>query len=236
MKFRKFTTCVIVSGFAALFSTSQAQDMSFSGFMTDYTQLEKVTDGSADYRYISPGAEDRLAQYNAIMIDQPEIFIAADSPYKGAKPKYLESLAESLRAGIAGGVAEDYDVVEQPGQNVMYLSIAATNLKLTKKKKKLRNFTPVGLVTGAIKGVASSNIANKADLQGLVFEAELFDSVTEERLVAIIDTLGPDARTQNPATWKELEAFMAAYGKQVKCRLDNARLRVEHRVNCLARE
>ncbi len=225
---------MIVSGFAVLFSMSQAQEMIYSGFMTDYTQLQEVTDGSADYRYTAPGVEDRLARYDAVMIDQPEIFFAADSPYKGAKPKHLESLAEALRAGIAGALAEDYHVVEQPGQNVMYLSIAATNLKLTKKKKKLRNFTPVGLITGAIKGAASSKIANKADLQSLVFEAEVFDSVTSERLVAIIDSLGTD--TKNPATWKELEGFMAAYGRQVKCRLDNARLLVEHRVNCLAEE
>ena len=56
MKFRKFITCVIVAGLAALFSTSQAQEMIYSGFMTDYTQLEKITDGSMDYRYTGRSA------------------------------------------------------------------------------------------------------------------------------------------------------------------------------------
>ncbi len=37
---RKSTTYVIISGFAALFSRSQAQEMNYSGFMTDFTQLE----------------------------------------------------------------------------------------------------------------------------------------------------------------------------------------------------
>ncbi len=62
-------------------SSSQADELIYSGFMTDYTQLEKITDGTADYRYIAPGAEERMAQYDAVMIDQPEIFIANDSPY-----------------------------------------------------------------------------------------------------------------------------------------------------------
>jgi hypothetical protein len=37
---RKSTTYVIVSGFAALFSRSPAQEMIYSGFMTDHTPLE----------------------------------------------------------------------------------------------------------------------------------------------------------------------------------------------------
>jgi len=43
--------------------------MIYSGFMTDYTQLRTLTGDSADYRYIAPGAENRLSQYDAVMID-----------------------------------------------------------------------------------------------------------------------------------------------------------------------
>ena len=123
--------------------------------MTDYTQLQKVTDGSANYRYVAPGAEDRMAGYFAVMIDQPEIFIANDSPYRGVKPKQLNTLADALRAGIASGLSEDLFVVDRPGENVLYLSVAATNLKLTKKKKSILGYTPVGLVTGVVKGAAT---------------------------------------------------------------------------------
>ena len=42
-----------------------AQELISSGFMTDYTQLLKVDDGSADYRFVAPGAEDRLNDYVA---------------------------------------------------------------------------------------------------------------------------------------------------------------------------
>lgn len=75
---RLTTWVVIVSG--ALFSAAQAVELTYSGFMSDYTQLRKVSDGSANYRYVAPGAEDKLIDYFAVMIDQPEIFIAPDSP------------------------------------------------------------------------------------------------------------------------------------------------------------
>jgi len=221
-----------LASIAMLFSSSQADELIYSGFMSDYSQLEKVTDGSADYRYKPPGAEDRMAKYNAVMIDQPEIFIANDSPYRGAKPKHLEALAESLRAALTSALSKDLYVVNQPGENVIYIRTAATNLKLTKKKRGVLGYTPAGFVAGTIAGAATSDLAKKANLQGLVFELEGFDSVSGERIFAIIDSVSSTAAS--PASWEELEAFMAKYGRIMQCRFDNARLPAEQRVNCLA--
>ena len=234
MNLSKFVLCAVAAGATCLYSISQAEELIQSGFMTDYTQLEKVTDGTADYRYVAPGAEDRLAQYNAVMIDQPEIFIATDSPYRGVKPKQLDTLAEALRAAIAGALSEDLYVVDRPGQHVLYLSVAASNLKLTKRKKSLLGYTPVGLVSGAVAGATTSKIAKKANLQDVVLELEVFDSVTSERLVAIIDSRG--GGEHDPSSWEELDALMARYGRLVQCRLDNAKLEVDRRVDCLARD
>jgi hypothetical protein len=222
----------VVAGAAMLSLHTQAEEMIYSGFMTDYAQLEKVTDGSADYRYLAPGGEQKMAQYNAVMIDQPEIFIATDSPYRGAKPKHLEAFAESLRGGITSALSEDLYVVDQAGDNVLYITIAATNLKLSKKKKSFLGYTPVGIVGGAVVGAATSDLAKKANLQGMLFELEAFDSVTGERIVAIIDSIHSDAGT--PSNWEEVELLMARYGRIVQCRFDNAKLAVEQRANCLA--
>lgn len=234
MNIRKSVICAAVASTALLFSTTQAEEMIYSGFMSDYSQLEKVTDGSADYRYIAPGAEERMAQYNAVMIDQPEIFIANDSPYRGVKPKQLDALADALRAKIAEAMSEDYYVVDRPGENVLYVRVAATNLKLKKKKKSLLGYTPVGLVSGAVVGAATSDIAKKASLQDLVIEFEAYDSVTNERLVAIIDSRG-NAK-EDPTSWDELEMVFAAYGRLMQCRFNNARLPAEQRVNCLTKD
>ncbi len=234
MKFRNLTLFIVVAASATFFSTTQAQEMIYSGFMTDYSQLVKVTDGTADYRYLSPGGMDKVAQYNAVMIDQPEIFIANDSPYRGAKPKQLNTFAESIRTGITSALSKNLYVVDQPGENVLYISIAATNLKLTKRKRGILGYTPAGFVTGAVAGAATSNLAKKADLQGLVFEFEAFDSISGERIIAIIDSIGSDV--ESPATWEELEAFMAGYGRLLQCRFDNARLPDEQRVDCFAQD
>ena len=214
--------------------TAVAEEMIYSGFMSDYSQLEKVTDGSVDYRYLAPDAYDRLAKYNAVMIDQPEVFVAVDSPYRGVKPKHLDALAESLRAGLSHALGDDIFVVDRPGENVLYLTTAITNLKLNKRKKKAFQYLPIALVAGGIAGASSSEIAKKADFAGLVFELEAFDSVTDERLVAVIDSFEPDPRAEEPETWEDVDALMVRYGEIISCRFQNAHLPEDQRANCFA--
>ena len=222
---------LVVSIFA---TASVAEEMIYSGFMSDYTQLEKVTDGTVDYRYLAPDAFNRLANYDAVMIDQPEIFIAVDSPYRGVKPKHLNALAESLRSGLSESLGDDIYVVDQPGENVLYLTSAITNLKLTKRKKRALSYLPVALVVGSIAGASSSEIAKKADFAGMVIELEAFDSVTGERIVAVIDSLEPDPDAEEPETWEDVDALMLGYGAIISCRFENAHLPEEQRADCFA--
>ena len=203
-----------------------------SGFMTDYSQLRKLDDGTADYRFTVDGVEDLVSKYNALMIDQPEVFIAADSPYRGGKPTELEALADAFRAGLTSALSEDFYIVEQSGPSVMYVRVAISNLKLKKKKRSILGYTPVGLVGGAVKGAVTTDLAKKTDLQEAVMEFELFDSETGERLIAIIDRVGDDREA--PATWEELEAAAFNYGNLARCRLNNARQPLEGRADCFA--
>ncbi len=225
-------TSVLVIAIATLSSVALGQDLYQSGFMTDYTQLEKITNGTSDYRWIAPGARERLAQYDAIMIDQPEVFIASDSEYHGVKPKQISAFADSLRGATAAAMSEHLYIVDQPGENVLYLTLAASNVKLTKRKKTILNYTPAGLVTGAVRGAVTSDIAKKADLQGLVMEGELFDSMTGERLVAIIDSRG--INEEEAATWQEIDELTALYAARFICFFRNSRLPTDERVDCLA--
>ena len=75
MNIRNIVVYAVAASGALWFTNAQAEELIYSGFMRDYTQLEKVTDGSADYRYLVPGGEEKMAKYNAVMIDQPERYV-----------------------------------------------------------------------------------------------------------------------------------------------------------------
>lgn len=227
-------TTLVLSGIAVLaIATAQAEEVVHSGFLTDYSQLVKIEDGTADYRFVAEGWEEKMPKYSAIMVDQPEVFVAADSPYKGAKPRHLEALAEAFRAGLVTELSNGgWYVVDKPGPNVMYARVGITNLTLKKKKRSVLGYTPIGLVGGTVVSAAQSDIAKKAKLVGAVFELEVFDSETDERIVAVIDhTAGVGVETTE---WEEVEDRALLYGKLASCRLNNARSDEAMRVDCFA--
>jgi len=184
-----------------------------------------------DFTYLAPGAEKRMANYSAIMIDQPEIFVASDSKYKGIKPDEIKDLADAFRSGMAQALAETYMIVDRPGAKVLYVRFAISNVQLKKKKKRLLAYTPVGLVAGAAKSALTSDVTKKIDLKGLTVEMEVLDSNSEERIAALLNVRS--GTKDEPVSWDELEALIGVYSQRVRCRLDNARVAEADWVDCL---
>jgi len=63
-------------------------------------------------------------------------------------------------------------------------------------------------------------------------EMEVLDSSSEEQLAALLETRS--GKKDEPASWAELEALIAVYSQRVGCRLDNARVAEDKRVDCLS--
>ncbi len=209
-----------------------AQDIQSSDFLSDYSQLTRSTDGQRmDYSYLAPGAPDRMANYSAVMIDQPEIFISPDSQYKGMKPDDMKQLADAFRNAVARELVDTYTIVDQPGPNVLYLRFAFSNLQVKKQRRRLMSYTPVGLIANAVKS-AVTDITSKIDLKGITVEMEVLDSTTEEQFAALLE-IRADTE-EEPTSWEEVEALIGVYAQRVSCRLDNAHRPEEDRVDCLA--
>jgi len=215
-----------------VFGVANAQDIQSSEFLSDYSQLQKSSGAQMDYTYLAPGAEQKMANYVAIMINQPEIFIAPDSKYKGIKPDDMKALADSFRTGLAQALNDSYLIVDQPGPNVLYLRFALSNLHLKKKRKRLLSYTPVGLVAGAAKAVLINDITKKIDLKGVTVEMEVLDSTTEERFAALLEMRS--GTKEEPASWGDVEELIGLYSQRVRCRLDNARVGESQQVDCLS--
>jgi hypothetical protein len=214
------------------FGSAIAQDFVTSDFLSDYSQLKQSSDAYMDYTYLAEGAPDKMANYSAVMIDQPEIFVAANSKYKGMKPDDMKQLADAFRSAMAASLSTTYMIVDQPGPNVLYLRFAISNVQLKKHKKGLLGYTPIGLVAGAAKSAMTSDFTKKIDLKGLTIEVEVLDSISEEQFAALLKTRS--GKKDEPASWEELQALIAVYSQRVACNLDNARRAEEDRVDCLS--
>lgn len=209
-----------------------------TGFLSDYSNLE--AEGSENTRiYRHPDAFERLAVYQAIMIDQPQLIIAADSKIKSLKPDDIVKLAEAIRITLSNKLAEDYYIVDQPGPDVLLLRVAASNLYLKKAKRGFLSYTPVGFVVHAAKSAMTDEITKKISFVEVNMEAEILDSLSGEQLVAVVTQRGQrkdkkqDVKA-DPTTWDEMLAVFEVIGARLDCRLDNARLSQEEQKDCIA--
>ena len=108
MKYKKAGALSLASMLTmAAFGSVLVQDIQYSDFLSDYTQLQRSSDEYLHYIYLPPGAENRMVNYAAMMIDQPEFVLAADSAYKGMKPGDLRAKA-AVADKIRDGSLEDF--------------------------------------------------------------------------------------------------------------------------------
>lgn len=203
-----------------------------SGFLPDYTGLEFAKGEYGGKTLPVPNLMEKVAGMTKVMVDQPEIFIADDSKYKGLKPEDARALAETLRSAIVA-YAEPGALVEEPGANVIYWRIAITDLHLKKKKRRLLSYTPVGLVAHTAKGLAVSDIMKKIDLVGVTVEMQSLNAATGENLGSLVMKFAPVGEgSSDEATWENVLVNFDAVGQQVSCRYKNSKLPEAQRKDC----
>lgn len=205
-----------------------------SGFLDDRDQLEKMADQWISYGYMAPGFEGKIAAAKNIVIEQPEIHIAADSPYRGIKPDDMKLLADGLRDATVASLSGIYEIADAPGADTLFLRMGLTNVHLKKKRRRLLGYTPVGLVLSTAKRALIDDFTDKVLLKEVVLEYELLDMSTGERVAAMVIELGEDIDGEGPADWAQLEAAMGVSAARLECRFRNAGLAQVDRQDCAA--
>jgi hypothetical protein len=184
-----------------------------TGFLSDYSKLLVISgDKYSDMRYIAPEAFRKLAKFDSVMIDQPEIFISPDSKYRGMKPDEVKALADAIHEAVAGELDESYKIVTAPGPSVLRVRVALTDVMLKKGG--------IDADAGAARNIVVDDLVRKMSLTGMTIEAEVLDSVSNEQLVAGISYRGADK--SEPGTWADLKAIIGQQSRRLACRLDNA--------------
>jgi len=203
-----------------------------SGFLPSYEGLKFAPGEYGGKTVVTPGSAAKSADFTKIMIDQPEIFIAEDSAYKGMKPEDGLAIAEALRKAIADNMTV-LTVVDEPGPDVLYLRLALSDVHLKKKKRRLVSYTPVGLVAHTAKNVVVSDAMKKVDLVGVNIEGESLNAKTGEFLGSLLIKLAPPEKaTSDEASWENTLSRFDSMGKQMDCRFRNRRVEDSKREDC----
>ena len=217
---------------SALSVTAQEQS-----FFTEPSLLKPWDQGTFDLGYVDPDILQKMQRYNSVMVDQPEIFIADDSKYKGAKPDHLKQLVDTARLAMRERLAAgNWAVAEEPGPNVVFMRWAINDLYLNKKKRGLLSYTPVGFVVHTTAQAAIRDLWKKIDIVEFGLKIEWLDSVSGEVLSAMQGMYGArksKGQKVDLFTWEEFDALFQTIGEQSRCHFDNNRLAEgEKRLDC----
>ncbi len=210
------------------------------GFLSvdlDQLTLVREEEHGVDLIYMPAGAFDRIAKYNKLMIDQPEIWLDRDSKYRGAKPDNIKAIADLIRERLTENVINrGYEVVDEPGPDVLYIRVALTDLYLQKEKRGILAYTPAGAVV-KLGADQVRDMMSKIDIIEMALQAELLDSQSEEVLLAAVLKRGArkDKATGQKLVRLDFDDFRAVvqeYSARLTCRLDNARKSESQWIDC----
>jgi len=213
-----FATCVFVIGF-----TVRAQESRpVSGFLGDYSKL--VPDPKNGDLLVYEKDPNVLKKYNKFIFDPITIYLLPEARDRGIDPDDLERLVKYFHDAVTDELAKSgrYQIVTEPGPDVLELNVAITNVEPTGGKK-----------NAAVKGAATAASAATVPGIGLAvprlsvgkvgIEGEILDSVSGERLVAFVVGKGGRrwfAGLNTVKKWGDIEAAFRFWAKDFRARLD----------------
>jgi len=162
-----------------------------SGFLGDYSELKADPKYRASLSYEKPGID--LREYDRLLIDPVAIMLSEDSAAGSLGKETLQKVANAFRRIMVETIDPYYTVVTEPGPHVLRIRIAVTDVEPA----------PEG-------GQGLSVHVGSASM-----EAELLDSRSGERLVAVVDMIrGSHEGHKAPKEWRHVEgAFIEWSGR-----------------------
>jgi hypothetical protein len=222
------TICVLLIGL-----TVQAQDSAkkqasdsreVSGFLGDYSAL--VPDPKNGDLLLYEKDVNVLRKYNKFIFDPVTIYLLPEARDRGIDADDLERLAIYFREAIIDELQKSgrYQIVTEPGPDVLELNVAITNVEPTGGKK---NLAVKGAATAATVGVApgTSLLVPRLSVGKVGIEGEMLDSVSGDRLVAFVTSKGGRrwfSGFNAFKKWGDIEAAFRSWAKNFRERLDAA--------------
>ena len=170
----KMLVSLLVIGSATTMADREVKPTDFSGWMESYDSLSYDEERNA----FLFNNEKKRGQYKKVIVQSIVLFTKSASADNAVAAKATEYMNE----GITRLLERKKLLATEPGPNVAALKLAITGVEKSKEDLKAYNFIPVGaLFRGA--QAASGNVSTYIDA---MFEGEVTDSVSGERLSAIV--------------------------------------------------
>ena len=207
--------CLVLMGACA--KTQQAREVIKTGFLDDYSILQK---GGGDYqailRYVNPNADWK--HYTKVLIDPVQLWMGKSSPLRNVPGEERRRLTHLLFGKLQDSVLSHYRVVREPGPHVMRISVALTEAETSNSiMDTISSVLPTGYVVSGGKSLASGTGTYMGTAS---IEAKITDAEHGTLLAAAVDRRA-GAKTLSGVTskWDDVEQSFQYWGNLLKYRL-----------------
>ena len=214
MRISRLIATTFLLGGILLGSTAWAEDaVRYSGFLDHYPDLKQHPNGSGGLIYEKAGIDH--CSNDKIMNEPIEVWMAADSKYKGFSPNVLTSITDELYRSLVINLEPDYPVVGSPGKGVLVIRLAITDVYGGKRKRGLTGYLPLGAVIGAVRGKY-----RRISFKDATIEVELLDAQSLDQLGVLIDKMSVSREGGDQTSWVEIMDALHFYAKRFRSKLD----------------
>ncbi len=207
-------------------TTEQAPNAQMSGFLGDYTQFHRGKGGQAEYVYRDINVD--FSKYQKVILEPVQLWAAenSESALNSLSKEDQQLIVDYLYVSLSDAFKRDYVIVNEPGPDVMKVRCAITEAKATSPVKEiLSTVTPYGL---GISYAKHFMLGTHSGVGVVSVEGELLDSVTGQRLAAVVDRrAGTKSLADKYTRWGDVQDAFSFWARRMQTNL--ALLR-EHQV------
>ncbi len=179
-----------------LMAGCQSTPVQQSGFMGSYADFETREWSDGALVYMPPGSQlEDLGKYRKIMLLTPEIWYGKQASYQGINPDELKYITDSFVAKFKAAFEHDYPIVTEPGPDVLLLRSAITGVERKYPKRSALGYIPIALLVEAGQSAVAASQGKEVIVYRASLEAEAFDSISGERVAAVIDSRESDEQS-----------------------------------------
>jgi hypothetical protein len=184
-----------------------------SGFLGDYSQLKPAPDREGVMLYMDRSRN--LSQYTKVMFDPVVVYATPGPDAADIPPDVKQRLGDDLLASFRKQLVPQYQVVTQPGPDVLRVRTAITGIQAVKTDLRARDFLPI---------MAIYRVATQKHVAEMTAEMEVLDA-NGKRVAAATATRKGDEKLEqgNKVTWNDLNAISDYWAKNFRQRLDELR-------------
>jgi hypothetical protein len=194
-----------------------------SGYLGDYSEFQPDPRGGEALRYVKPGLD--LGRYHRVMIDPVVVALSPDSTGQAVDPSELLRLSRYLHAALVVALRSAYPIVEEPGDDVLRVRAASTDVIPTKPALNTVGtlLIPARVVSAAKRAITGTDLF----VGEAAVEAEVVDSQSNVRLMALVDRKAGNkfGLKEGMTTWGHVEKAFREWAVRFRLTMDEAHSR-----------